>query len=126
MDGSLRLRPRDMGKIGTMVMNRGIWAGTRVVNEDWIRSSLTPYLAADSQGGRYGYLWWMMPIPGPDGRPVDVWFANGWGSQFILLFPDLDLVVVTTGGNQENGKHLAVGEVLMRDLLPGVRAVPGS
>jgi hypothetical protein len=52
--------------------------------------------------------------------------ANGWGSQFIFLFPEIDLVVVTTGGNQENGKHLAIGEVLVRRLLPSVARAADS
>ncbi len=120
MDGSLRLRPRDMAKIGVMVMNGGVWQGRQVLEEEWVRRSLTPYLSAGSGGEGYGYLWWTMEVPGPDGRPIQVAFANGWGSQFILLFPEMDLVVVTTGGNQENGKHLAIGEVLIRELMPGV------
>ena len=124
MDGSLRLRPRDMAKLGVMALNGGEWNGRRVVEETWIRRSLTPYLSAGSEGEGYGYLWWTMEVPGPDGPPLQVAFANGWGSQFVLLLPELDLVVVTTGGNQENGKHMAIGEVLIRDLLPGVGARP--
>lgn len=120
MDGSLQLRPRDMAKIGQMMLNGGRWNGVQIVSEDWVEQSLRGHLPAGSEGEEYGYLWWRMVVPGPGGMPVQVAFANGWGSQFILLFPDLDLVVVTTGGNQENGKHLAVGEVLVRDLLPGV------
>ena len=92
----------------------------QVLEEEWVRRSLTPFLSAGAGGEGYGYLWWTMEVSGPDGRPIQVAFANGWGSQFILLFPELDLVVVTTGGNQENGKHLAIGEVLIRELLPGV------
>jgi hypothetical protein len=61
-----------------------------------------------------------MNVPGPGGKLLEVHFANGWGSQFILLFPTMDLVVVTTGGNHENGKHLAVGQILVQELLPGV------
>ena len=61
-----------------------------------------------------------MAAPAPDGGSLEVLFANGWGSQFIYVIPALDLVVVTTGGNQENGKHLAIGEVLVRHLLPGL------
>jgi len=120
MDGSLRLRPRDMAKIGVMVLNGGVWQGRQVVEEEWIEASLTPRMTAGGEGERYGYLWWAMTVPGADGELQEVWFANGWGSQFILLFPNLELVVVTTGGNQENGKHLAIGEVLLRELLPGV------
>lgn len=66
-----------------------------------------------------------MTVPGAGGTPLHVAFANGWGSQFILLFPELDMVVVTTGGNQENGMHLAVRSVLVRDLLPGVSPAGG-
>ena len=66
-----------------------------------------------------------MDVPGPEGGSLQAVFANGWGSQFILLFPELDMVVVTTGGNQENGKHMAIGEVLVQELLPGVSGNPG-
>jgi CubicO group peptidase (beta-lactamase class C family) len=125
MDGSLRLRSRDMAKIGQMVLNGGEWQGHKVLNPEWIHASIRPHLAAGSaEGDGYGYLWWTMTPPGPDGQPVQVVFANGWGSQFIFLFPELDLMVVTTGGNQENGKHLAVGQVILQHLLPGVESGP--
>jgi hypothetical protein len=39
------------------------------------------------------------------------------GSQFIVIFPGLDMVVVTTGGNESNGRHLDIGPVLARYLL---------
>jgi CubicO group peptidase (beta-lactamase class C family) len=120
MDGSLRLRSRDMAKIGVMALNRGVWKGDQVVDGEWIRRSLAPQLSTGTPGEGYGYLWWTMHLPGPDGDQLEVHFANGWGSQFILIFPALDLVVVTTGGNQENGKHLAIGQVLIQQLLPGV------
>lgn len=124
MDGSLRLRPRDMAKIGVMVSKGGVWQGERILAEKWIEDSLSPHLDTGSGTEEYGYLWWRMKLPGPQGAPLQAAFANGWGSQFIILFPELDLVVVTTGGNQENGKHLAVGEVMVKYLLPGVR--PGA
>ncbi len=88
--------------------------------EDWIRTSIRSHLPAGDPDWGYGYLWWKRKLPIPGGRSLDAVMANGWGSQFIFLFPELDLVIVTTGGNQENGKHLAIGEVLLRDLLPGV------
>jgi CubicO group peptidase (beta-lactamase class C family) len=124
MDGSLWLRPRDMARIGVMMLAGGVWQGHRVLDEQWVQSSMTPHLPAGSGGEGYGYLWWTMEVPGPEGRSLQVVFANGWGSQFILLIPELELVVVTTGGNQENGKHFAIGEVLVRDLLPGLEGIP--
>ena len=120
MDGSLRLLPRDMGKVGQMVLDGGQWNGRRIIGKEWIEASTRHHLDADDGTGGYGYLWWLMTIPGPGGEPVPVTLANGWGSQFIAVFPTLDLMVVTTGGNEFNGKHFAVGELLGRHLLPGV------
>jgi CubicO group peptidase (beta-lactamase class C family) len=120
MDGSLRLRARDMARIGVMVAHKGEWQGHRIVAEDWIQSSIRAHLPAGDPDWRYGYLWWVREVPLPGGGSIQAVMANGWGSQFIFLFPQLDLVIVTTGGNQENGKHMAIGEVLLRELLPGV------
>jgi len=126
MDGSLRLRARDMAKIGIMVMSGGVWLDRPVISEEWIRHSLQPHLPAGEGGETYGYLWWGMTIPGPAGAPVQVSFANGWGSQFIIMIPRYDLILVTTGGNDQNGKHLAIGQVLVRDLLPGLSERGGT
>jgi CubicO group peptidase (beta-lactamase class C family) len=120
MDGSLALLPRDMGKIGQMVLDGGRWKGKQVVSEAWIRASTRSYLRPGSGGEGYGYLWWLTEGPGPDGAGVPVVFANGWGSQLILVCPTLELVVVTTGGNEYNGKHFAIADILRRQLLPGV------
>lgn len=120
MDGSLQLLPRDMGKIGQMVLDGGRWGGRQVMENAWIEASTRRRLDAGEGGEGYGYLWWRMDAPGPGGEPVPVIFANGWGSQFIAVFPTLDLVVVTTGGNEFNGKHLAVADLLGRAFLPGV------
>lgn len=120
MDGSLRLLPRDMARIGQMVLDEGKWNGTQVVDPEWIRASTRRHLDAGPGGEGYGYLWWLMAAPVSGGEPVSAVFANGWGSQFIIVFPSLDLVVVTTGGNDYNGKHLALAGPLGRDLLPGV------
>ncbi len=120
MDGSLRLLPRDMAKLGQMMLDGGTWQGTRVVSRDWVEASTTRYLDAGEGSEGYGYLWWLMEAPGPSGEPIPAFFANGWGSQFIVVFPTLDLLVVTTGGNEYNGKHLSVADALVRYLLPAV------
>jgi CubicO group peptidase (beta-lactamase class C family) len=119
MDGSLRLIPRDMAKIGQMVLDEGRWGGRPIVGEEWIQASTRPHLSTGEWAEGYGYLWWRMEAPVQGREEAPVILANGWGSQFIAIFPTLDLVVVTTGGNEYNGKHLAVAELLGRHLLPG-------
>jgi len=124
MDGSLELLPRDMAKIGQMVLNGGRWEGRQILDESWIRASTTLHLAAGEEAEGYGYLWWLMDAPASQASPVQAVVANGWGSQFIAIFPTLDLVVVTTGGNDFNGKHLAVSQALGTYLLSSL--APGS
>ena len=119
MDGSLQLRPRDMAKVGALVAAGGSWGGRQVISERWIRESTTSHMATGQPLGGYGYLWWTGEMPAGRGtEPIVV--ANGWGSQFIIVFPHLDMVVVTTGGNDNNGRHLDVGPVLQRTLLAGM------
>jgi CubicO group peptidase (beta-lactamase class C family) len=114
MDGSLHLRPRDMAKLGLLLRDGGRWRGAQVVSAGWIARSTARIVDTDGPQG-YGYLWWTGTIDGPGGsRPVV--FANGRGSQFIGWLPDRDLVIVVTGGNEDNGKHFAIVELLTAAL----------
>lgn len=120
MDGSLRLLPRDMARVGQMVLDGGRWSDRQIVDEDWVRKSTSPHLATGDSPEGYGYLWWTTEREGPGGERIPVILANGWGSQFIFIFPSKDLVVVTTGGNEYNGKHMNVAELLGRLLVPAL------
>lgn len=116
MDGSLQMRPRDMARIGAMVADSGRWQGRQVISSRWIGESTRLRFHTGQPLDGYGYLWWLGELPtGHGAEPMFV--ANGWGSQFILVFPHLDMVVVTTGGNEDNGRHLDVGRVLADKLL---------
>lgn len=116
VDGSLQLRPRDLAKIGAMVAQGGRWNERQVISEAWIRESTRPHMQTGLPLGGYGYLWWTGELPAAGGmEPIVV--ANGMGSQFIVVFPRVDMVVVSTGGNDDNGRHLDLGPVLARTLL---------
>ena len=106
MDGSLQLRPRDMAKLGMLLRDGGRWHGEQVVSADWIRRSITPHIETDGPE-HYGYLWWLGETSTSSG-PQPVIFANGRGSQFIAWLPQSDVILVTTGGNEDNGKHFAL------------------
>lgn len=112
--GSLRLRPRDMAKIGALVLAGGRWQGEQLVSSEWIRVSCSAQADTGDEEEGYGYLWWLMDLP--EGRQVIV--ARGWGSQFIVIDPGNRRVVVTTGGNDTNGKTFAVLETLAGYLYP--------
>lgn len=100
--GALRLRPRDMARIGLLVLNKGLWRGRRVISEKWINESTNGQIETGRTGERYGYQWWISEIQSGQRKFQLIW-ANGLGSQFIFIFPELQMVMVTTGGNWNRG-----------------------
>jgi CubicO group peptidase (beta-lactamase class C family) len=94
--GGLRLRPRDMAKIGQLVLASGRWNDRQIVSKAWIDASTTMKLKA-TDGQSYGYLWWLRSIR-LNGRVVQSIAAQGRGGQTIRIVPELDLVVAVTAG----------------------------
>ncbi|THD59454.1 MAG: class C beta-lactamase-related serine hydrolase [Bradyrhizobium sp.] len=94
--GGLRLRPRDMAKIGQLVLAGGRWNDRQIVSSGWIEiSTALKIKATDNQS--YGYLWWLGRSL-HNGREVHWIGALGRGGQSIRIVPELDLVVAVTAG----------------------------
>jgi CubicO group peptidase (beta-lactamase class C family) len=94
--GGLRLRPRDMAKLGELVLNGGRWNDREIVSRAWIETSTTPKIKATNDQ-LYGYLWWL-GLARIDGRQIPWIGALGRGGQSIRIVPELDLVVAVTAG----------------------------
>jgi CubicO group peptidase (beta-lactamase class C family) len=112
----LRLRPRDLAKIGQLVLNRGSWDGRRVVPEAWLEASHSPQAEIGGEM-RYGYQWWLSELP--SGERLIAGFGNG--GQRLWIAPSLDLVVVIAAGryNQPEEGRLP-GAVLNDYILSGL------
>lgn len=100
----LRMLPRDMAKLGRLVLARGAWRRQQVVPAAWIDTSLRrhvgtgiriPASAAADLG--YGYQWWNGSVAW-QGRAIPWSAAFGNGGQRIFVVPDLDVTVVITAG----------------------------
>jgi hypothetical protein len=68
-------------------LNEGHWDGQQIIPADWVADSTRKQIAATFASG-YGYQWWVSG----DG----IYFAWGFGGQYIIVAPELDLVVVFT------------------------------
>ena len=92
----LRLRPRDMAKLGQLVLNHGQWGGRQVVSAGYVEAAIAPQI--NGQGlFFYGYQFWLgRSFVG--GREIDWAAAVGLGGQRIFIVPALDLVAVVTAG----------------------------
>ena len=93
--GGLRLRPRDMAKLGQLVLAGGRWKDRQIVSTAWIDASTAPQIKTTD--GSYGYLWWLGRSQ-HNGRQVQWVGALGRGGQSIRIVPELDLVVAVTAG----------------------------
>ncbi len=100
----LSLRPRDMAKIGLLVLKEGDWNGNQVVPKTWIEECTVPRVKSEQTGNKadYGYLWWERDALWR-GKKLRVWDAWGVGGQHIFIVPALSLVCVMTGGNYKDG-----------------------
>jgi len=85
------MTPRQMVAFGELYLRRGRAGGKQVVPEAWVDASLVPRGRSDYSDQLYGYGWWIRELAGRQ-----VYYAWGYGGQFIFIVPDLEMVVVTT------------------------------
>jgi CubicO group peptidase (beta-lactamase class C family) len=91
----MELTPRQMLAFGELYLNAGKAQGRQVVPEAWVKASLRPHTESPLGEGRYyGYGWWICTLAGY--RTPHAW---GYGGQFIMLVPELELAIVTTSSS---------------------------
>ena len=121
-DGGLSLRPRDMAKIGYMMLQNGKWNGMQIVPEEWIIESTKKHI--DALGIGYGYQWWIGKTTIND-QTIEVLFASGHGGQKIFLIPQLDIVAVFTSRVFNPKGHSGPEGFLLKYIIPSI-VPPGS
>jgi CubicO group peptidase (beta-lactamase class C family) len=136
LGGGARLLPRDLLKIGQMYLDGGVWKGKRIVDTSWVRISTAPHMeispattGMDSLefGNNYirameGYLWHLGELKA-DPRTYHAYMASGNGGQLLVVVPDLEMVVVFTGGNYRQGGIWLrwVSQVIPQEIIPAIR-----
>ena len=96
---NMPLRPVDMLKLGQLFADGGRYEGRQLVPEAWIEESWVPRGRSPWNGHRFGYLWWTDRWGGETAH-----FAWGYGGQFIVIVPTLDLVIVATSSLQSGAR----------------------
>ena len=92
----VQLRPRDMVKIGYMMLKEGKWNEQQIVSSSWVRQSTQEHVTGNVvMGSGYGYQWWRGQAFANQ-QTIDLFYAAGHGGQYIFVCPKLDLVVVFT------------------------------
>jgi len=128
--GGFYLRTRDAAKFGQLLLNDGTWNGERIVSSAWLGESLVPVSELgwvdpeqwDWQVTGYGYQWWT-GFYDNDGAIVDTFVAWGFGGQWVIVMPSLDLVVAINS-NGFDGSDDAINQghvVVVQYILPALQ-----
>jgi CubicO group peptidase (beta-lactamase class C family) len=122
----LRLTPLDMLAFGTLFLNRGVHNDRQVVPTDWVRESRWPHVFTVAErdavpfSAAYGYLWWTGA-----GANHPFYFANGYGGQFIVVVPAVQMVVVTScdwWGVERAAEHwYEILSTVVQTVIPAAR-----
>ena len=90
----LFMHTEDMAKLGQLYLNKGKWNGKQIIPESWAAASVTKKVDSIEGTYGYGYQLWMEERPGS-------FEYNGMLGQNVLIYPDVDMVIVTNAGNEE-------------------------
>ena len=113
----MAMRPRDMLRIGHLYLNGGRHEGRQIVPEAWVRTSIEPRAVSRFGDREYGYGWWIRTMAG---RPV--FYAWGYGGQFIFIVPSVRTVAVVTSdstpGSERRGHLRSVYDLVEEHIIP--------
>jgi CubicO group peptidase (beta-lactamase class C family) len=111
--GGAQLRPRELARVGYMLLRKGHWGSERIMNVSLL-SQWAPYLekatfrvpnfwvTAPGSQRYYGHLFWTNRTGEALGEavPKDTYYMSGWGMQACWIIPSLDMLVVRLGPNR--------------------------
>lgn len=114
---NLALSPEALMKIGRMLLNGGIWEGKQIIHPDWLKRSFKTYTRSNFNPYNYGYLWWIIKRKG-----TPIYFAWGFGGQYLFLLPEYDAAVVITNSlanaTQRRSYKEPIFDLLEEQILP--------
>jgi CubicO group peptidase (beta-lactamase class C family) len=119
----LSLTTRGMARLGELVLNEGRWQGRALVPAAYVRAATERQNAGGAPlFSAYGYLWWVSPTAPSRKAERRTAMANGYGGQWIYVYPPLDLVVAVT--SRRHAESMSRGQALMLirgQVLPAIQ-----
>ncbi len=117
--GGLRLNSRDLLRLALLYVRGGDWKGARIISEDWVEASIRAQVRIDDET-QYGYLWWLRDFKAGE-KVHPAYYMSGNGGNKVVVFPQLDLVVVITSTNYNTrGMHEQTDRLLSDFILAAI------
>jgi CubicO group peptidase (beta-lactamase class C family) len=121
-EGGLYLKAEDLAKIGYLILREGVWEGNQIVSTEWVEESTSPkvydiFPQDPVWDWGYGYQWWSIDVISSE-MPRIV-FAPGYGGQYLLIVPELDLLAVFNSWNIY-GTQPSLIDLFIQRIAPAV------
>lgn len=121
----LYLFGRDLAKLGALFAQNGRWGSGQLISSDWVQQSTKLHhrgllhYEPPIYGG-YGYHWWHSPVS--QNGIVDSYFAFGHGGQYLMVVPDLNLVIVIRKRITKRNDAILSRQLIFEHIIPAFTA----
>lgn len=88
--GGLFINSLDQARFGLLFLRKGKWKNKQLISENWVNAVHQPSAANKS----YGLMWWLNEEDALKGVSKNIYYANGFGGNFIVVDNEHDLVIV--------------------------------
>ncbi len=91
--GGIFISAEDMARFGMLFLNDGKWQNEQLISSSWIKKATNPSVPNPN----YGYMWWLNQKGDRhwEGLSEGIFYAAGFGGNFIVIDKAHDVVVVT-------------------------------
>ncbi len=118
--GGLKMSSLDYAKFGQLYLNKGMYNGQQIISQKWVEASLFKHIVLAGREGNYGYLFWQKDYV-VNGKKYEAYFCSGNGGNKIMMFKDLNLVIVITAKAYNMAyAHTQVDKIVQQYLLPAI------
>jgi hypothetical protein len=87
--GGLFINTLDQARFGLLFQRKGKWKDKQIISENWIQQAQQPSTVNKS----YGYMWWTNAEGKFPGAPKSLYYAEGFGGNYIFIDNEHDIVV---------------------------------
>ncbi|MED2665706.1 6-aminohexanoate hydrolase, partial [Bacillus thuringiensis] len=98
----MKMKSTDLLKLGKLFLQNGYWNEKEIVSAKWLEESSRALFETYEHVGAYGYHWWVLH----NGRfhiPYCIYFAMGYGGQYIVIIPQLEIVAIISSHMPKRG-----------------------
>jgi CubicO group peptidase (beta-lactamase class C family) len=88
--GGLFINTLDQARFGLLFLRKGKWKNQQLLSQQWVDMAHQPSVTNKS----YGFMWWTNEENKLNGLSPRIYYADGFGGNYIIVDNEHDLVIV--------------------------------